>query len=564
MQLTIKGKLTLAFSVLILLAGAIFYLGNSNASVLNDRLNYIVDVNAQRMNLANRMNEGIQYITKREKDIILTSDPELLQELSKEIDERNTLFDDRLEKLRNISDEKGLAILDDFSSTWTQYQNDLVKIRRLAVVINSDSAKTQAYEISRTTARTSAKAAADIMARIVTKNEKALAEAKAESEEVYADTKNNMIVLLSISILIAIGISYWIINSITQSIKEAKEAIKAIAEGDLSITIDTSRKDEIGELLSHLHNMAGKLKEVIGYITTASDNIASASMQMSSSSGQVSQGATEQAASAEEVSSSMEEMAANIGQNTDNAHQTEKIALQAAEDIKEGSSAVNQTVDSMKTIADKITIIGEIARQTNLLALNAAVEAARAGEHGKGFAVVAAEVRKLAERSQGAATEIDALSKASVAIAERSGKLLASIVPNIQKTARLVQEISASSMEQNAGAEQVNSAIGQLNQVIQQNAAASEEMATSAEELSSQAEQLKDTIAFFKLDTHQITRKNTSSVVIKPGRTFSGVKVSVKSKSVGNVLHQAKNTSHGTGVQLNMNSDSLDQEYEKY
>jgi methyl-accepting chemotaxis protein len=260
----------------------------------------------------------------------------------------------------------------------------------------------------------------------------------------------------------------------------------------------------------------------------------------------------------------MEEMASNIGQNTDNAQQTEKIALQAAEDIREGSIAVNQTVDSMKTIAEKITIIGEIARQTNLLALNAAVEAARAGEHGKGFAVVAAEVRKLAERSQIAATEIDALSKSSVTIAEKSGKLLEGIVPNIQKTSKLVQEIAASSMEQNAGAEQVNGAIQQLSQVIQQNAAASEEMATSSEELSSQAEQLKDTISFFKIDTHSRNRKNSPSVA-KPTTTFTGVKLSKKSKAAGNVLqHHAKHTSNGNGINLNMSSDSLDEEYEKY
>jgi methyl-accepting chemotaxis protein len=556
MRLTIKARLVIAFFILISLTGAVFYLGNSNAYTLNDRINFIVDVNAQRMNLALRMNEGIQYITKREKDLILTRDKEVLQELLKEIDDRNVIFNERLEKLRSLADEKGIEIIDNFSTPWANYQSDLAKIKRLAAIENTDSSKVRAYEISSTTARASARSAAEIMGKIVTKNEKALAAAKEETDVIYADAKNNMIILLIISLVLAAIISYWIITSISKSISEAKNAIKAISEGDLTVEINTNSKDEIGELLQHLHAMVTKLKEVIGYVTTASDNIASASQQMSSSSQQVSQGATEQAASAEEVSSSMEEMTSNIQQNTDNAQQTEKIALQAAEDIKDGSQSVNQTVDSMKTIAEKITIIGEIARQTNLLALNAAVEAARAGEHGKGFAVVAAEVRKLAERSQIAATEIDALSKSSVSIAEKSGKLLEQIVPNIQKTSRLVQEISASSMEQNSGAEQVNSALQQLNTVIQQNAAASEEMATSSEELSSQAEQLKDTISFFKVDSHNRSKKSLQGITLKS--KSNSVPYLQKGKSATTVKHAP------SGVHLNMNSDVTDEEYEKY
>jgi methyl-accepting chemotaxis protein len=217
----------------------------------------------------------------------------------------------------------------------------------------------------------------------------------------------------------------------------------------------------------------------------------------------------------------------------------------------------------MKTIASKVSIIGEIARQTNLLALNAAVEAARVGQHGKGFAVVAAEVRKLAERSQIAATEIDALSKSSVAIAEKSGKLLEQIVPNIGKTAKLVQEIAASSLEQNAGAEQVSSAIQQLNQVIQQNAAASEEMATSSEELSSQAAQLKDTISFFKVDSRN-RKANDMHSVSNLVYNISGIRAKTKQQIPGKKLHKGKNASATHGVELYMHSDTLDEQYEKF
>lgn len=220
---------------------------------------------------------------------------------------------------------------------------------------------------------------------------------------------------------------------------------------------------------------------------------------MSATSEEMSQGASEQAAAAEEASSSIEQMTANIRQNADNAMETEKIATQASGDARVGGDAVNQTVSAMKEIADKIMIIEEIARQTNLLALNAAIEAARAGEHGKGFAVVAAEVRKLAERSQKAAGEINELSTSSVEVAEQAGIVLNSLVPNIQKTAELVQEISASSREQDAGADQISKSIQQLDAVIQQNASASEEMASTSEELSSQSDQLAEMISFFKV-----------------------------------------------------------------
>ncbi|MBD0258080.1 MAG: CHASE3 domain-containing protein, partial [Cytophagales bacterium] len=329
------------------------------------------------------------------------------------------------------------------------------------------------------------------------------------------------------------------------------EMAKRIANGDLTISFDGNTQ-KVG-LYGAMQDMVQNLQTIVSNIREGSENIASASEQMTVSSGQVSEGASQQAASAEEVSASMEQMASNIQQNTDNAQQTEKIALQAAEDIKEGSLAVNQTVESMKKIADKISIIGEIARQTNLLALNAAVEAARAGEHGKGFAVVAAEVRKLAERSQVAAAEINELSHSSVAIAERSGKLLEQIVPNIQKTSKLVQEISASSTEQASGADQVNSAIQQLSRVIQQNASTSEEMATSSEELANQAEQLKETIAFFQIGGHQNrVRKNRSTA--KAGKK---AQPATGTRTVGPKPAR-------TGVALHLGNDDLDEAYEKY
>ncbi|OWV87272.1 chemotaxis protein [Rhizobium sp. N122] len=271
-----------------------------------------------------------------------------------------------------------------------------------------------------------------------------------------------------------------------------------IANGDLTVSPKPlSDKDALGIALEQ---MVERLRGVVADAISAAENVSAGSQELSASSEQVSQGATEQAASAEEASASMEEMASNIKQNADNAAQTEKIARQSAKDAEASGDAVTRAVDAMRTIAQKIGIVQEIARQTDLLALNAAVEAARAGEHGKGFAVVASEVRKLAERSQSAAAEISSMSSDTVTAAQEAGEMLGRLVPDIRKTAELVSEISAACREQDIGAAQINEAIQQLDKVTQQNAGASEQMSATSEELAAQAEELQTSIAFFKVD----------------------------------------------------------------
>ncbi|QHT70810.1 methyl-accepting chemotaxis protein [Rhodocytophaga rosea] len=580
-----------------LLSMAIFYLGTQNSSSLSEKINEMVDNRAKRIIYANSVATDMQFIAARARELVLVSDPELIEEILEMIEQTQQRIDTTMQAYMLLQDETGRAISASFLAKRAEHKKVFKKIYKLTMA-NTVASKEEATRLLISKCRPLVFECSAILDTLVQRNVVALAEAKKQTDTLYEEAKNNMLLLIGFGAIFSALIAFWIIASISQSLAQAKQAVKAVAAGDFSISLTNIKDDEIGEVLeeikvmiqklrgsvslakrvaagdltmsaeqngqaggeldSALQEMVIKLRTIVEGIMQGTENIATASQQMSSTSQLVSQGASEQAASAEEVSSSMEQMASNIQQNTDNAGQTEKIALQSSQDIEEGYKSVSQTGQSMRTIAKKISIIEEIARQTNLLALNAAVEAARAGEHGKGFTVVAAEVRKLAERSQLAANEINSLSHSSVEVAERSAKLLEQIVPNIERTSRLVQEIAASSIEQNAGATQVNSAIQQLNMVIQQNAASSEEIATSSEELFSQAEQLKEMISFFKLDGEG-----------KSKLTFQGISLKSKAATIP-YPQKAKPASKETaatpanGVQLNMKSDALDQEFEKY
>ncbi|WP_027368494.1 methyl-accepting chemotaxis protein [Desulfocurvibacter africanus] len=409
------------------------------------------------------------------------------------------------------------------------------------------------------------------------------------------------------ALLLGVAFAVFITRIITLALNKGVNFAAEVAQGRLDTNLAIEQRDEIGKLADSLRGMVGKLREVVGEVVAASENVAGGSEELATSAEMISQGATEQAASIEEisagteeisssieeisasieeVSASMEQMSANIRQNTENARVTEQTAVKSAENARKGGQAVAETVRAMKDIAQKISIIEEIARQTNLLALNAAIEAARAGEHGKGFAVVAAEVRKLAERSGTAAAEIRDLSGGSVAVAEDAGRMLELMVPDIQRTAELVQEISAASREQDAGAEQVNTAVQQLDKtiqqlngaiqqlsgaiqqldtVIQQNASAAEEMASTSEELSSQAEQLQSTISFFSLGGNGagigsgIVRKSNQ---IKVQAAMASPQKGGNGKSAPRPLEKAK-AAKPNGVLVRLNEDK-DEEFERF
>jgi len=313
-------------------------------------------------------------------------------------------------------------------------------------------------------------------------------------------TRILVLVFSMLSILAGILLAVFLTGTITGAMAQGVSFAEKMAAGDLTAETGISQTDEIGKLAAALDRMRNKLQDLVIQVQAASAQVSSGSQQLSSTSQEMSQGASEQAACVEEITSSMEEMTSNIKQNAENSLTTEKIAQKSAAIAEEGGKSVIPTGEAMKQIAAKIGIIEEIARSTNMLALNASIEAARAGEYGKGFAVVASEVGKLAERSQKEAGEISKLSSQSVQIAESAGTIIMSMIPEIKRTAELVQEISAASREQDTGSDQIAQAMGQLDTVVQQNASASEELASMAEELSSQSVQLSEAMSFFRLE----------------------------------------------------------------
>ncbi len=453
------------------------------------------------LNLAGKQRMLTQKLTKETMFVVNGMD------VGEDASKTGQLFERTLEGLINGDSELGLppaktveikAQLEKVSELWSQFKGLISSVMSGEIKASEASGL---YSASLT---------------ILKEMNKAVKMMESDSMKAIVRLKNTAVLFFIISLIVAAASFYYVRKSIVQKLIHAVDLADRLSEGDLEIKIEASGGDEVGRLLSSMKNMVEKLSSIVADVKSAAQNVASGSREISTSAERMSQGATEQAAAAEETSSSMEEMASNIKQNADNAGQTEKIALKSSGDAKEGGMAVEKTVDAMKQIAGKISIIEEIARQTNLLALNAAIEAARAGEHGKGFAVVASEVRKLAERSQEAAGEINELSTSSVEVAERAKEMLDMMIPDIQKTAELVQEISTASAEQSTGADQVNMAIQQLDQVIQQNASTSEEMSSTATELSSQAEQLQETIDFFRLSScgnyHMpATRKHSDS-----------------------------------------------------
>ena len=599
MRVTIKTKLLGGFAAILLLLAVTSFMGINGMSTIHQEMDTIAGPIYKRVELALEMAQSILEVYRAQKNLLLSNDPKEIADLTKLVNKDIQIVEELESKLRAADEGWGRSLLDRFKSQWKQFTKTAEEVEELALrgaqaaVGSGEAGNGAALELANGKGREAFRASQAIIKEIVEHNEKEMAGSVKKADEAYDSSHLLVLIVLGISIAFGVSLSLWLAITISRGLGKAVDIANTIALGDVSRTLDIKQKDEIGQLAEAMNGMtdnlragvnvaermAGgdltvevkvqserdalgnalkkmvtKLKSVVNEVQTAAHNVASGAQEMSSGSEELSQGATEQASSAEEASSSMEQMGANITQNADNAQQTEKIAVKAATDAQESGNAVGKTVEAMKDIATRINIIEEIARQTDLLALNAAIEAARAGEHGKGFAVVASEVRKLAERSQTAAGEISKLSAGSVQVAEQAGSLLTKLVPDIQKTSELVQEISAASAEQNAGARQINEALVQLDQVIQQNAQASEELASSSEELTGQAEMLQETISFFNIGNERHRVRSSS----RPKEQRTGVAHLAKKDGNGN----PPAASLEKGIDLRLEKAQLDEEYD--
>jgi methyl-accepting chemotaxis protein len=499
-NLKIGVRLVAGFLAVASISAIVGAVGLRNASEMNDLAGHMYERELLGLSAVKEANVALVAIGRARANFLLAPTQAERDRHLKSIADYSGVAKAELAKARPLFvTERAKEIFTGIDREWEAYQSEMKHTLALAAAKKMQE-RDEALQQSLDAVRGKADQLDKYLDELTKQKESRAAAANQEAGHLYEASRTLMVGIIAGGIALGLVLGFLISRSVSRPIVRAAAAANRLAEGDLTVQIETSHaKDEAGELQRAMRAMVDKLSQVVGEVNASAEALAGASEEVSATAQSLSQAASEQAAGVEETSASLEQMTASIAQNTDNAKVTDGMATQASSQAAEGGEAVKATVSAMKQIASKINIIDDIAYQTNLLALNAAIEAARAGEHGKGFAVVAAEVRKLAERSQVAAQEIGEVASSSVELAEKAGKLLDQMVPSIKKTSDLVQEITAASEEQSTGVGQINAAVGQLSQTTQQNASSSEELAATAEEMSSQAEELQRAMSFFKL-----------------------------------------------------------------
>ena len=580
LNMGVAAKLVLGFLLVAGITAAVGILGIYNLGVMNDLAETMYEQELLGLDAIQESNTYLLSAARAEKNVMLASTEADRRQYTEQHGQFLTRMQARLTEARAYyPTDEGQQLMDRIDSAMETFVATSETVVETAQGEPLAQARDSA-EISMTVGRDESDTVDQYMTEAVALKESMAEQAAMTTAEVFRRSFVLMVAIVFFAVVVGIAIGVGISRVISIPLKRGVAFADALAGGDLTETLDVKRNDEIGRLAAALNRMVDHLRSIVSDIKSGAEAVSAGSEQLSTTAEQLSGGSTEQAASAEEVSSSMEEMQASIRQNDDNSSATEKIAITASRNAEESGQAVAQTVEAMHEIASRISIIEEIARNTNLLALNAAIEAARAGEYGKGFAVVASEVRKLAERSQVAAGEISQLSESSVAVAEEAGAKLKDLVPSINRTAELVQEISASSAEQNAGARQISEAMGQLDTVIQQNAASSEEMASMSEELTGQAEQLQAAAAYFRVGSGTTPAAGTVASPLKKQMVGTGAATrstgsgsgggSGRSAQQSQPTQQTRNTQNTRGLVLADPSrtdggrDELDDDFAEY